>query len=120
MISRAIEGGKLVIRENDREVLWIDEKRTGDGMRVTLGGQITASVMDDFEDEMLAILSLRIPIEVDMSEVDHISGGALNVFLFVQKEIDRTSQGSLTIISPSSPVLRVFDENGFSDLLDIS
>lgn len=118
MIRRVMNNNVLEIYEDETLVMSLSETIKDGGMSVRISGAIKSTVAHELEDELMAAVSFCRSISVDMSQVTMISGNALRSLLTVQRVADE-SDISLVIESPSDEVLAVFDESGFSDLLEI-
>lgn len=118
MIRRVMNNNVLEIYEDEALVMSLSETIKDGGMSVHISGAIKSTVAHELEDELMAAVSFCRAISVNMSQVTFISGNALRSLLTVQRVADE-SNISLVIESPSDEVLAVFDESGFSDLLEI-
>ena len=120
MVVATVKDNGLSLKDEHGAVLRIKENICENAFEIRVYGNLAASFISDFEDEMLTVLTLGKDIHLDLSNVDTVCGGILNVLLFMQKEIDRTGKGKMRIVAPSRPVQRLLDENGFYDLIDIA
>lgn len=118
MIKRVINNNVLEIYEDDDLVMSLSETIKDGGMSMRISGAIKSTVAHELEDELMAAVSFCKTINVDMSQVSFISGNALRSLLTVQRVADE-SDISLVIEYPSEAVQAVFDESGFSDLLEL-
>lgn len=118
MIKRVINDSVLEIYENDDLVMSLSETIKDGEMSVRISGAIKSTVAHELEDELMAAVSFCSAINVDMSQVSFISGNALRSLLTVQRVAD-DSGTALVIEYPSEAVQAVFDESGFSDLLEL-
>ena len=118
MIRRVMNNNDLEIYEDDTLVMTLSETIKDGEMSVHISGAIKSTVAHELEDELMAAVSFCRSISVNMSQVTFISGNALRSLLTVQRIADE-SDISLVIESPSEEVMAVFDESGFSDLLEL-
>lgn len=118
MIRRVMNKNDLEIYEDDTLVMTLSETIKDGEMSVHISGAIKSTVAHELEDELMAAVSFCRLISVNMSQVTFISGNALRSLLTVQRIADE-SDISLVIESPSEEVTAVFDESGFSDLLEL-
>lgn len=118
MIRRVMNNSVLEIYEDDNLVMTLSEKIKDGGMSVFISGAIKSTVAHELEDELMAAVSFCDVINVNMSDVSYISGNALRSLLTVQRIADE-SDTAMVIEYPSDEVQAVFDESGFSDLLEL-
>ncbi len=118
MINRQLKNNVIEIYEDDALVLMISETISGCTMLMRVFGKLKSTVAFELEDELMAALTVCDVIRVDMANVKYISGNALQSLLSVQRVIDEMNL-TLTILSPSDEVQTVFDDCGFSGLLEV-
>ena len=118
MIRRVMNNNALEIYEDDTLVMTLSERIKDGEMSVHISGAIKSTVAHELEDELMAAVSFCRAISVNMSQVTFISGNALRSLLTVQRVADE-SDIALVIEYPSDEVMAVFDESGFSDLLEL-
>ena len=118
MIRRVINDSVLEIYEDDTHVMSLSETIRDREMTMIISGAIKSTVAHELEDELMAVVPLCDTISINMSHVQFISGNALRSLLTVQRIADE-SDTSIVIVSPSEAVMAVFDDSGFSDLLEI-
>ena len=105
--------------EENNIILSINEKLQDNVMNIKAVGQIKNEVAHDFEDEVMAALSVCKRIVLDFSKVTYIASMTLKVLLSAQRIIDESSDASLTLIHVKPEIMKVFNESGFSDILMI-
>lgn len=105
--------------EENNIIMSINEKFQDNVMNIKVVGQIKNEVAHDFEDEVMAALSVCKRIVLDFSEVTYIASMTLKVLLSAQRIIDESSDASLTLIHVKPEIMKVFNESGFSDILMI-
>lgn len=118
MVKRQIKNNILEIYEDDTLMMIISETISDGVMLMRMLGKIRSAVAFELEDELMAAIPCFRAIRVDMSRVKYISGNALQSLLAAQRVADETDT-SLVIVSPSEEVKAVFDDCGFSDILEI-
>lgn len=118
MIRRELKDNVLEIYEEDKLVLMISETIDNGTMIMRLLGKLKSSVAFELEDELMAAIPFCKQIQLDMANVKYISGNALQSLLSVQQIADETDV-TLTVLHPSEEVRTVFDDCGFSDILEI-
>lgn len=121
MKTRKVNGNALEIYdENNNFILSIDEKVSADKcMLISLSGEIKNEVAHDFEDEIMAALSVCKKIEIDFEKVTYIASMALRSLLSVQQIIDEMNEAQMILKKISPEVMSVFKESGFSEILEI-
>lgn len=106
--------------ENSNIVLSITENISeGETMIITLTGEIRNEVAYEFEDEVMAALSVCKKIELDFEKVSYIASMALKSLLSIQRMIDEIENSSMVLTHVSSEVMTILKETGFSDILEI-
>ena len=118
MVKRQIKNNILEIYEDETLLMMISETVYDGVLLMRVLGKIRSAVAFELEDELMAAIPHFLTIRVDMSNVKYISGNALQSLLTVQRVADETNT-SLIILSPSEEVKTVFDDCGFSDILEI-
>ena len=105
--------------ENNEVILSIEEKAIENGLEIYLKGEIKNEVSHEFEDEVMAALSVCSKLIINFEKVTYIASMALKSLLSIQQIIDETD-GSSMLITHISPVVKdIFDESGFSEILEI-
>jgi anti-anti-sigma factor len=118
-MKRKIDGDFLtIIDDGDNAILVIEVKRTDDETTLTVSGSITHDAAPEFEDELISVLTSGCRVAVDFSKLEHISAPALNTLLSIQKLVDEKKY-RFHIHSLSDSVLKIFEQTGFIDLLEI-
>ncbi len=120
MNRRIIEDDNLIICNEDGEpVLTIQEQFESGVMRLSLKGSITTQTAHEFEDELIAAVTVCDQILVDCAELNLIASSGLKVLLEVQKHLDQRKNGMLKLVSLTKPVRQIFEDTGFADLFEI-
>ena len=114
-------------------IFTMKEELSADSLIVGIAGSVQTDAVYEFEDEILAALSVcknavcnnptcnRINFKnlvFDLSRVTYISSAALRSFLKYQGIID-SCEMHMSIINPSEPVMQRLEETGYIDILDI-
>ena len=81
-------------------------------------GEIDGSNVDLFEAKMIEAVEERMPLVVDLSDLDYLSSAGLRVFLITSK---RAKQNGFSMIvkNANEDVMDIFTVTGFVQLLDI-
>lgn len=106
--------------ESNNVILSIAEEVKEDNtMFISLCGEIVNEVAHEFEDEVMAALSVCKKLKIDFSKVTYIASMALKSLLSVQQMIDEIDGASMILICVSKEVMQIMKESGFSEILEI-
>lgn len=105
--------------EEAKVILAIAEELVDGKLKITLSGEIKNEVAHEFEDEVMAALSVCHNLIIDFSKVTYIASFALKSLLSVQQMIDEIDNSSMVLIHVSKEVMSTFKESGFSEILMI-
>ena len=106
--------------ENKTVILSIEEYFNGQELVIELAGEIKNEVAHEFEDELMAALSVCPKLVLNIEKVTYIASIALKSLLSVQQMIDEIEDSSMILSHVSSEVMGIFNETGFSDILQIA
>ena len=118
-IRRMNNGVLEICDENNVPILAISEELTDGTMKIKLSGEIKNEVAHEFEDEIMAALSVCKRLELDLAEVSYIASMALKSLLSVQQMIDEIDNSCMVLTNVSREVMDIFKESGFSEILEI-
>lgn len=120
MKYRKMNDGVLEICDEEDSVIFsVSEEMIDESLVIKVSGEIINEVAHDFEDEVIAALSVCRSIIIDLSDVTYISSAVLKSLLSAQRIVDEDDSSQLLIKNVNSDVMKVFDESGFSDILSI-
>ena len=119
MNTRRVNGDTLAITNEDKVIISFSEKFVDNEMHIVVSGEIKNEVAHEFEDELMAALSVCNIIKLDLSKVTYIASIAMSALLSVQQIIDENDEASLVIINLSAEVREVFETAGFLDIFRI-
>ena len=120
MKTRRMNNNVLEICDEDNKViLSIAESLESDVLHIVLAGQIKNEVAHEFEDEVMAALSVCHKITLDLNNVTYIASMALKSLLSAQQMIDEIDGASMSLIKVSPEVMETLKESGFSEILTI-
>lgn len=109
-----------IYNEDDKLLLSIGEEVIEETtMLITVTGEITNEVSHEFEDEVMAALSVCKNLKLDFSKVTYIASMALKSLLYIQRIIDDMPDSAMLLINVSPQVMAILNETGFSDILEI-
>ncbi len=135
MFKRTVCDNFIDVKDDRGSVIFtVKEELTDDTLMVGLAGSIQTDAVYEFEDEILAALSVcknsvcSHPVcnrasfrnlVFDLSRVVYISSVALRSFLKFQGIIDEMDNATMTVINPSQPVIERLRETGYTDIIDV-
>lgn len=118
--NRRINDDVLELVGDDGNVmLSIAENIQSGVMEMTLAGELRGETAHEFEDEVMAALSVCDTIRISFERVTYVAGAALGCLLAVQRIAEERDGARIVIVRPSRPVMEKFGELGFDEILDI-
>lgn len=118
-IRRMNNGVLEICDESNVPILAIAEEMSDGTMKINLFGEIKNEVAHEFEDEVMAALSVCKKIELNFAEISYIASMALKSLLSVQQMIDEIEGSSMILTNVSQEVMDILKESGFSEILEI-
>ena len=119
-VRRIVKGDSLIIvDENDRPLLSIQEDIGEQEVKIVLKGEITFQVAHEFEDELISVASVCNSVTVDFSGVTFISSAGLKILLSVQQVMEKKKNSSFQLKALSSRLASIFQDTGFAELFEI-
>ena len=88
-----------------------------DILKIKISGEIKNDVAHEFEDEIMAALTVCHKIELDFENVTYIASMALRSLLSAQQMIDEINDSQMVITHANSSIMEIFDESGFTEIL---
>lgn len=119
MKRRIVKNGTLEIYNDDQIIFTLSETISDGSMLISLGGQISNLVASEFEDEVMAALTVCHKLRLDFSEVTYIASGVLRVLLSAQQVIDSIEGAEMVLVGVTGEVMTTLHEAGFDDILEI-
>ena len=89
----------------------------GDQTTVHVAERLDIKTSPELEDELMPQLGDVSTLVVDLSQVEYVSSMGLRLLLALQKRMAK--QGTMVVTGVTPNVMGLFDETGFSDILDI-
>ena len=89
----------------------------GDQTTVHVAERLDIKTSPELEDELMPQLGDVSTLVVDLSQVEYVSSMGLRLLLALQKRMAK--QGTMVVTGVTPNVMELFDETGFSDILDI-
>ena len=119
MITREMVDGVLEILQDGTRMLSIREQMKNDIFYIEAEGEIRNEAAHEFEDELMAAVSVCRKIRLDLSKITYLASGALRSLLSVQQIIDEQEDAELVLVHVSEPVMEALKESGFDEILFI-
>ena len=119
MITREMVDGVLEILQDGTRMLSIREQMKDDIFYIEAEGEIRNEAAHEFEDELMAVVSVCRKIRLDLSKITYLASGALRSLLSVQQIIDEQEDSELVLVHVSEPVMEALKESGFDEILFI-
>jgi anti-sigma B factor antagonist len=95
----------------------IDKNREGNKLTISIGGELDALTAPELMEVVEKELSDVTELIIDLKELNYTSSAGLRVLLVAQQIMDE--QGSMTVTHANDAVMDIFEETGFTDILDI-
>ena len=92
-------------------------KRDGDALVVTVRGHLDVNSCPELEKALDQELAGVKDLTVNLAHVDYVSSMGLRLLLSWQKRMFK--QGAMHIINVLDEVMALFDETGFTEIIDI-
>ena len=105
--------------DKDNVIFTIEEEMNEESLIIKVAGEIKNEVAHDFEDEVIAALSVCKSIIINFEKVTYLSSAVLRSLLSAQRIIDDDDSASMIIENVNPDIMNVFVESGFSDILCI-
>jgi len=116
---RIIDDVIVIEDEYGKKILSIAETPKDNSLVYILSGEVNNDVAYEMEDELVAGLSVRKSLKVDMKELTYIASSGLRSLLKVQHMIDERN-GYEMILCNVNPIIKdIMVKNGFFDLFRI-
>ena len=119
MITREMVDRVLEILLDGTRVLCIREQMKDDIFYMEAEGEIRNEVAHEFEDELMAAVSVCRKIRLDLSKITYLASGALRSLLSVQQIIDEQEGAEMILVHVSESVMEALKESGFDEILFI-
>lgn len=100
-------------------ILSIAEELREGVLCMSLSGALNNEAAHEFEDELMAALSVCGRISLDLGKVTYIAGMALQSLLSVQQMIDEMDGAELVLRAIPPEVMELFYSSGLSEILRI-
>ena len=119
MKRRKVNNGTLEVYDAEKLLFTLSEQITDGVMVVSLSGQLSNVGALEFEDEVMAALTVCHKLRLDFSGVTYIASGVLRVLLSVQQVIDGIEGAEIVLTGVTDEVMHTLQEAGFDDILEI-
>ena len=91
--------------------------RDGNALTVTVWGRLDVNSSPELEKALEQELDGVTDLTVDLAHVDYVSSMGLRLLLAWQKRMFK--QGAMRVINVAEEVMTIFEETGFTEILDI-
>lgn len=91
--------------------------RDDQALSVRVHGHLDINSSPVLEEALKGQLDGVTSLTVDLADVDYVSSMGLRLLLALQKRMFK--QGSMQIVNVNEPVMQLFDDSGFSEIIDI-
>ena len=119
MKRRKVMDGDLKVYDDDKLLFTLSEIISDDVMLISLSGKLSNLVASEFEDEVMAALTVCHKLRLDFSGVTYIASGVLRVLLSAQQVIDSIEGAEMVLAGVTGEVMTTLHEAGFDDILEI-
>lgn len=118
--SRTVVNDEIIIKdENENKILGIGESADEEYMYYVLEGELLNEIAYEVEDELIAGLSVRSKVKIDMARLTYIASVGLRSFLKIQHMIDDNPSAEMILINVNDDIKNIFIQNGFLELFTI-
>lgn len=117
ILIREIEGDTITYFSNQKKIFWIKETLNEDSVNVFIGGELLSETTHEFQDEIMALVSVGMDIIIDLSDVTYIAASYMQALLKIQISIDQNGKGNMKLKNLPLPIQSDFDKTGITELL---
>ena len=120
MKKRRVEEGSLIITDDSgNDILTVKEDFSQGTLFLRVSGRIKSEAAFDFEDELIAGLSVCKRIVIDLSGVTYIAGSALGSIMSAQRIADSKPGAEMIFCNVSDELSKSFEAAGLLKLLTV-
>jgi len=116
-LTRSTQDNTISFWGNGKQIFSMREELNGDAATLYLEGSLMSSAARDFQDELISIATVGLPLIVDCGGLTHLSAAAQQALLSVQQKIDKLGRSSLILRRLPMDILQEFEKTGMSELL---
>lgn len=117
-LIRKVDENMISFLDGDTTVLWMKETLKDQTVEIALGGEMRSETTHAFLDELLAMVSVDMHLELDFTEVTYISAAYMKALLTVELAIEKKNR-TMTLYHLPAGILETFERTGAIDLLRI-
>ncbi|SFC86671.1 STAS domain-containing protein [Butyrivibrio sp. YAB3001] len=88
-------------------------------LTVTLEGRLDALTASDFSDELQDAIEDKTGLILDFEELEYISSAGLRTVLVAQQTLEDKGYDNVKVINANESIKEIFEDTGFSDIIDI-
>lgn len=116
-LIREIEDDTITYFSGQKKILWIKEILNESSVDVFIGGELLSETTHEFQDEIMALASVGMDINIDLSDVTYIAASYMQALLKIQVSIDQNGKGNMKLKNLPPPIQNNFDKTGITELL---
>ena len=95
----------------------ITKTKHGNSLCLALKGRIDTTIVPELEKLLKELLHGVADLTIDLREMDYLSSDGLRVFADAQKTMNK--QGFMRVIHVNDKIMKIFEVNGFVDILTV-
>lgn len=109
---------QLLLKENGETLCWLRETVAEDHVFVEMGGKLRGDTAYVFLDELNALVSVGMSLELDLEKTEYLSNAHIQAMRVVQRSVDK--KGKTLVLKNLSPqASAALDAVGAAALFDI-
>lgn len=116
-LNRTIEDDTITFFSENQKIFWIKEELNDTVVTIFVGGNLLSETTHEFQDEILALISMGLDIIIDFAEVKYIAASYMKALLKMQISIDQKEKGSIKLTNIPAQIRGDLDKTGITELL---
>lgn len=121
MLKRNINEGAdactISYYDGDKCIFSIQEQEKDGEMRIALQGELRSGFVEDFGDELAALVMVGTRMVVDFGELRYICTSAQNKLVGTQQKIEKLGRGELVLSNLPLAIRQEFEKIGLTEVL---
>ena len=110
------DDNKIVFSDGDKQVLVIEEFLKDNVIEIIPEGKLRSEITHDFFDEMQALISVGLNVELNLSKVSYVSNSYMKGLIALQQKAEKTDK-TIKIVNPSESMKEMLESTGAYALL---
>ena len=115
-IEKRIEEDSISFSDENGLFLTVNESATTKTALIEISGELRSEVKHEFQDEMEALISVGLNLDLDLSKVSYVTYSYLRVLIMLEQIIEKKNH-QMRLINPSDCVKEMLVKTGGIDLL---